>query len=58
MEGNKLSTDGSRLDGNWMGGRGIAEWNNGKISFGDLGSRSAQKVQRFISKNVPQKIEK
>lgn len=44
MDGNKLTTDGKRLDGNWMGGTGIAEWKNGKIVFNDLGSKAAQTV--------------
>jgi hypothetical protein len=48
----KFETDGRRLDGNWMGGRGIAEWRNGKIMFRDLGSRSAQTVQRKLRKMV------
>jgi hypothetical protein len=49
----KLSTDGKRLDGNWMGGRGIAEWKSGKIVFHDLGSKAAQTVQRAIKKKAP-----
>jgi hypothetical protein len=49
----KLSTDGKRLDGLWMGGRGIAEWVGGKIVFHDLGSRSAQTVQRLIRRLSP-----
>lgn len=49
----KLSTDGKRLDGLWMGGKGIAEWVNGKIVFHDLGSRSAQTVQRLIRRLSP-----
>lgn len=49
----KLSTDGRRLDGMWMGGRGIAEWSGGKIVFNDLGSRSAQTVQRQIRRLAP-----
>lgn len=48
--GKKLSTDGQRLDGHWMGGSGIAKWSGGKIVFGDLGSRAAQTVQKAIQK--------
>jgi len=52
-EGHKLSTNGERLDGVWMGGHGIAEWVRGKIVFHDLGSRSAQTVQRAVARAVP-----
>lgn len=53
MEGNKLRTDGQKLDGIWMGGDGIAHWNAGRIYFNDLGSKSAQQVQSAIKKIVP-----
>lgn len=53
MSGLKLDTDGERLDGAWMGGRDIASWERGKIVFHDLGSRSAQQVQRAIAKVAP-----
>lgn len=46
--GVKLDTDGEQLDGVWMGGRGIATWTDGSIEFHDLGSRSAQTVQRAV----------
>lgn len=46
----KLSTDGKRLDGNWMGGNGIAEWKRKKLVFKDLGDRSTQTVQRAVKK--------
>ena len=49
----KLDTDGARLDGSWMGGRGIARWVGGKIQFADLGSRAAQTVQRAVKKKAP-----
>jgi len=52
-ESKKFSTDGKRLDGNWFGGRGIAEWKGDKIVFNDLGSRSAQTVQRKLRKMIP-----
>ena len=51
--GTKLSTDGKRLDGLWMGGSGIATWEKGKIVFHDLGSKSAQTVQKAIKKEAP-----
>lgn len=54
MEGNKLTTDGKRLDGTWSGGRGIAEWGkDGKIHFNDLGSKAAQSVQNALKKMTP-----
>lgn len=46
--GDKLSTDGSRLNGSWMGGGKIAWWSSDGIHFGDLGSRSAQSVQNLV----------
>lgn len=48
-----LESDGTRLDGSWMGGRGIAQWEAGKIAFSDLGSRGAQTVQRALRKLAP-----
>lgn len=50
----KLSTDGRRLDGNWMGGDNIARWgSDDKIHFEDLGSRAAQTYQRAIVRAAP-----
>ena len=49
----KLTSHGNRLDGNWMGGRGIAEWHGDKIVFHDLGSRAAQKYQRALRVITP-----
>ena len=50
----KLTSTGSRLDGNWMGGSGIARWGaDGKIHFADLGSKAAQSVQKAIAKAAP-----
>ncbi len=46
--GHKLTTDGVRLDGLWMGGTGIAAWSGGKIELGDLGSKAALSVQRSL----------
>jgi hypothetical protein len=53
LSSNKLMSDGNRLDGRWMGGNGIATWENGKIVFGDLGSKAAQVVQTAIRKSAP-----
>ena len=40
---------GAHLDGNWMGGRNIAEWKGGVIRLNtDLGSRAAQDVHKKI----------
>ena len=50
----KLSTDGRRLDGLWMGGTGIADRSDdGMISFNDLGSKAAQTVQNAVRKMTP-----
>src|SRR3972149_1984744 len=49
----KLSTDGKRLDGNWMGGNRIAEWIGDKIVLHDLGSKSAQTVQNLVRREAP-----
>lgn len=54
--GYKLDTDGERLDGAWLGGRGIASWRDGSIEFHDLGSRSAQTVQRAVRRAVPRSL--
>jgi len=48
-----LSTDGQRLDGNYMGGSGIATWEGGKIHFHDLGGKTSQTVQRAVAKEAP-----
>ena len=50
---NLLATDGQTLDGNFMGGKGIATWKAGKIHFHDLGSKTAQTVQRAVAKEAP-----
>lgn len=47
-EGPKLSTDGRRLDGHWLGGARIADWSHGGIVFHDKGSRAAESVQKQI----------
>lgn len=52
-ESKNLSTDGKVLDGQWMGGRSIAEWEGNKIKFNDLGSKASQTVQRAVTKYVP-----
>lgn len=52
-EGTKLSTDGTTLDGLWMGGSGIAVWEKGKIQMPDLGSKAAETVQKVLKKKAP-----
>lgn len=49
----KFTTDGKQLDGNWMGGRNIARWENDLIVFRGPDSKSAQAVQRLIRKMAP-----
>jgi hypothetical protein len=44
----KLSTDGERLDGHWIGGNGLAEWIGGSIHFSDPGGIIGQRVQRMV----------
>ena len=55
-EGHKLSTDGERVDGHWIGGARIAEWVEGprglQITFNDLGSRAAASVARAIRRHA------
>ncbi len=53
MDGKSLATDGKSLEGLWIGGKDIAVWENNKIIFNDLGSKSAQTVQRAIKKAAP-----
>ena len=52
-EGPKLSTDGKRLDGSWMGGNGLAAWKGGKVHVADSGVRSGDVVKRALKKVVP-----
>ncbi|GAF80269.1 unnamed protein product, partial [marine sediment metagenome] len=50
----KLDTDGTRLDGNWMGGKDIAHWVKGKIEAGAHRphGRADQTILRWIKKNA------
>jgi hypothetical protein len=48
--GHKLTTDGTRLDGLWLGGSDIAHWSGGRVVMPDLGSRAAQTVQRALGR--------
>ena len=52
-EGKKLSTDGRRLDGNWLGGSNIAEWKGDKMHLHDTGSRAGQAWQKKIQAALP-----
>lgn len=56
LEGLKLSTDGKRLDGLWMGGGNLASWKGSKIDLPDTGSRSGQTVQNAIRKRAPRAV--
>jgi hypothetical protein len=55
-EGKKFSSDGTRLDGLWMGGRGIAEWKGGKLHIRNPTSRSDQTVARMLKKMTPKNL--
>jgi hypothetical protein len=44
----KFTVVAGRLDGNWIGGRGIAEWKGGVIRLNDIGSKAAQTVHRKL----------
>lgn len=48
----KLHTDGTRIDGLWMGGNDIARWDNGKIVLGKgrPHGRADQALLRAIKK--------
>jgi len=47
----KLSTDGKKLDGNWLGGSGIAHHSDKGVHLNELGSKSANQVHRAIKKH-------
>ena len=49
----KLSTDGTRLDGNWMGGGKIAWWSVGGVHVDDAGSKAREKVRKAVVRAVP-----
>ncbi len=53
LDGHKLTTDGERLDGYWMGGNNLAYWKNGKIELPDSGSRAGQTVQNAVRRAAP-----
>lgn len=52
-DGAKLSTDGTTLDGMWMGGREIAKWQGDHIYLNDLGSKAALAVHKVIRQEAP-----
>ena len=52
-EGTKLSTNGKSIDIAGMGGKGAAVWKGGKVHFPDLGSKTAQIVERAVRKAAP-----
>lgn len=50
----RFTTDGVTLDGNWLGGKGLATRSaNGKISFQDNGSKTQEVVERALRKMAP-----
>jgi hypothetical protein len=51
-DGDKLSTDGRRLDGHWLGGSRIAYWEDGQIHTPDRGSRAAESIQRQLRRHA------
>jgi hypothetical protein len=52
-ESAKLYTDADgSLHGDWIGGRYLAQWVDGKIRLPDLGSKAAQTVQSRIKKEA------
>lgn len=53
LDSKKLSTDGKRLDGLWMGGGNVAEWSGNKIQFNDTGGKSGDTIHRAIKKMAP-----
>lgn len=52
----RLSTDGKSLDIVGMGGRGVVVWGPKHIVFQDVGTRSAQTVQRMVKKIAPKNL--
>ena len=54
----KLHSDGSRLDGTWMGGNDLARWDGNKIVPGkdQPHGRAAQVVLRAVKKATPSKL--
>jgi len=49
MSGKKISTDGHKIDGHWMGGTGIARWEGEhSITMPDLGSKTADRIQKKL----------
>ena len=55
LDGHKLSTDGKRLDGHWMGGNKLASWKGDRIDLPDTGSRAGQSVQSAVRREAPKK---
>lgn len=49
----KLSTDGTALHINGLGGNNVAVWRGEKIHFNDLGSKTSQTVQSAVKRQVP-----
>ncbi len=53
LSGNKISTDGQKIDGHWLGGSGIARWEGEHhIEMPDLGSKAADRIQKKLRKLI------
>ena len=54
----KLHSDGSRLDGTWIGGNDLARWDGNKIvpGMGQPHGRAGQVVLRAVKKATPSKL--
>lgn len=51
-DGDKLSTDGKRIDGHWLGGSRLAYWERGQIHTPDRGSRAADAIQKQLRRHA------
>lgn len=49
----KLYSSGARLDGLWIGGGGIAAWDDGRVVVYDLGSKAAERVRKLLIRKLP-----
>lgn len=49
----RLTSTGSRLDINGMGGTGVAKWTRDGVEVDDFGSKSAEQVRKAVVKALP-----
>lgn len=57
MMGDKLESTGDRLDGFWIGGRGLAEWREGKVVLPDTGGGLiTQHIQNAVRRSIPRNL--